>query len=150
MKSHPATTRAVGEGLFAAADNEHGLPWLLGSRCQRCGEVVFPAMQDCPACVSHNSMTGHRLRGAGRIDRFVVAHHGPRGFATPYIQAFVELDDGPLVYSLIDGCEARDDALVAGQRVEMSIVPVSRDGEVDVIGWKFHPLATKDAGSQHG
>ena len=64
---------------------------------------------------------------------------------TPYIQAFVQLDDGPLVYSLIDGCEPRDDALEAGQIVEMSITTVRRDGDIDVIGWKFHPLDARDA-----
>lgn len=144
MSSEQRQTRAVGEGLFAPGDHAGELPWLLGSRCQRCGELVFPAMQDCPACVSHNSMVSHRLRGRGRIDRFVVARHGPRGFATPYIQAFVQLDDGPLVYSLIDGCEPLEDALAAGQRVEMSIALVRRDGEVELIGWKFHPVDAGD------
>lgn len=142
MSSTLALRRPVGEGLFAPADHAGELPWLLGSRCQGCGELVFPAMQDCPACVSHNSMIGHRLRGRGRVDRFVVARHGPQGFVTPYIQAFVQLDDGPLVYSLIDGCEPHEDALHAGQTVEMSITPVRRDGEVELIGWKFHPVDT--------
>lgn len=134
MSGNPPLTRPIGEGLFAPAERSGDLPWLLGSRCQRCAEVVFPAMQDCPACVSHNSMLGYRLRGRGRIDRFVVARHGPQGFTPPYIQAFVQLDDGPLVYSLIDGCEPREDALQAGQTVEMSIAPVRRDGEVELIG----------------
>ena len=145
MSSSTPLTRPVAAGLFAPPDGAGQLPWLLGSRCERCGELVFPAMRDCPACVSHNSMVSHRLRGRGRVARFVVARHGPQGFVTPYIQAFVQLDDGPLVYSLIDGCEPRDDALEAGQIVEMSITTVRRDGDIDVIGWKFHPLDARDA-----
>lgn len=132
--------RVVAPGLFEPADTPDGLPWLLGSGCSKCGEKVFPAMHDCPACVSRDSMQPVRLRGRGRIDRYVVAQRGPSGFRAPYIQAFVRLDDGPTVYSIIDGCPVRDDALAAGQVVEMRIAPVRADGAEEVIGWTFHPV----------
>lgn len=137
-------TRPVGEGLFEPADVPDGLPYLIGSRCEMCGETVFPGMRDCPACVTRDSMRPARLRGSGTVHQFVVAQRGPSGFAVPYIQAYVRLDAGPIVYSMISGCSPEEDALKYGQRVEMSIVPVRRDGDVEVMGWKFHPVAESD------
>ncbi len=139
-----AAQRPVAEGLFEPADSADGLPWLLGSGCVKCGEKVFPAMLDCPACVSRDSMRPVRLAGRGTLDRFVVARRGPSGFRAPYIQGFVRLDDGPTIYALIDGCPVADDALTLGEAMEMALVPVREEGEVTVIGWSFHPVARRD------
>jgi uncharacterized OB-fold protein len=132
--------RPVREGLFEAADASEGVPYLVGSLCARCGEIVFPAMRDCPACVTHNSMGPARLPGRGRIDQFVVVHRGPTGVSVPYIQAYVRLEDGPLVYSMIDGCPVHETSLERGQEVEMSIVAIGRDDDGLIMGWKFHPV----------
>jgi uncharacterized OB-fold protein len=131
----------VGEGLFEAPTTPGGHPSLLGCRCELCGEVVFPRMQDCPACVSYGSMRPVRLRGEGTVRDFIVTRRGPEGFPVPYIQANVQLADGPLIYSMIDGCAAEDDALVEGQEVVMTIEPVRWEGDRPVIGWKFRPKA---------
>jgi uncharacterized OB-fold protein len=136
--------RLVGEGLFEPAENEHDLPWLLGSRCSLCQEVVFPAMLVCPYCVTHASMRPQRLRGRGRLHQFVVTQRGPSGFPVPYVQAYVRLDDGPLAYSMIEGVADPDHDLHDGQLVEMSIAPIRHDGDVTVIGWKFHPVGGSD------
>jgi uncharacterized protein len=132
-----STRRVIAEGLFAEADDASGIPWLLGSRCSKCAEVVFPAMNDCPNCVSHNTMRPHRLRGHGVLRDFVIVHRGAKGFPVPYVQAHVKLDDGPVVYSNLDSVAPRDDAIDIGAEVQMRIGVIKSLDGVDYVGWTF-------------
>jgi uncharacterized protein len=131
-------SRLVGVGLFNAAPDQD--PMLLGGRCSNCGEVVFPRVHDCPACLTYDSVKSHSIRGRGRLLRFVVAHRGPVGIAVPYIQAYIKLDDGPIIYSLIEGRGISEDAVEIGEVLEISIGPVRVVDGVEIIGWKFHPV----------
>lgn len=117
-------------------------PYFLGSRCEQCGEVVFPAMLDCPACLSRATMRSFRLKGRGRLRDFVVTQRAAPGFRVPYIQAYVQLDDGPMVFSMIDGCEPDASTLRRGDVVEMTIKIIRTVDEVDSMGWTFHPAPT--------
>jgi uncharacterized OB-fold protein len=130
-------SRLIAEGLIDEASPE---PALVGSRCTRCGEVVFPRMCDCPNCVGHDTMEPLSLRGHGVLRDSVVAHRGPTGFNTPYVQAYVKLDDGPVVYGNLIGVEPDDAGLLSGTEVEMEIGVVKTLEEVDWIGWSFRPV----------
>lgn len=133
--------RYVGQGLF---EEEDGVAYLLGCVCVHCGEVVFPFMRDCPRCVTADTMRPKRLLGAGVITDFVVAHRGASGFRVPYIQSYVLLDDGPLVYSMIDAPPS-EDAIAVGERVTMKIQAIREDEGVQVVGWIFRPVAGEAA-----
>jgi len=132
-------TRTVGDRLFAEPAAEGEPPALLGSRCELCGEVVFPEMADCPNCLTFASMRPFRLRGEGVITDFILARRGPTGFAVPYLQAYVRLVDGPTVYTMLEGFPPEEDAVTLGQEVEMTITPVRHDDGEPVVGWKFRP-----------
>lgn len=136
-------SRPVASGLFEAGADESDAPALLGSRCSNCGEVVFPRMSDCPNCVNHNTMEPYRLRGHGHLRDFVVAHRGPTGMAVPYVQAYVKLDDGPVIYTNLDGVEPDESRIEAGIEVEMRIGVVKSVDGVDFLGWTFHPVESK-------
>ena len=122
------------------ASKDGSLPRLLGSRCDNCGEVVFPAMIDCPACLGYTSMRRHELQGRGRLREFVVTQRSTSGFSVPYIQAYVRLDDGPTIFSMIDGCEPDASSIRAGDVVEMSIRVLRSVDGLDYVGWTFHPV----------
>lgn len=134
-----APAQTVGEGLFEAGARPDDRPVLLGSQCERCGEVVFPRMRDCPACMTFETMRDFRLRGEGVVRDFIVAHRGPSGFAVPYIQAYVRLVDGPTIYSMLEGFPPTEDGVTIGQEVEMTIVPMRHEDGVPIVGWKFRP-----------
>jgi uncharacterized OB-fold protein len=68
--------------------------WLHGSRCRNCGEVLFPASRDCPACVQPDVMEDVDLVGHGTLRDYVVAERGPEEFPVPYVQSWVKLDHG--------------------------------------------------------
>jgi uncharacterized OB-fold protein len=81
------------------------------------------------------------LSTRGKIDTFTVVHVAPTGFKAPYIQAYVDLPEGPRIFSLIGGCSPSENALKKGAEVELVIERVSEDEKGnDLIGYKFRPL----------
>lgn len=109
--------------LFERADD--GLAYLRGSRCERCGENVFPARVVCPRC-RKTTMRPVRLSRQGALFSFTVSNVAPEGLQVPYLQAFVELDDGPRVFTLISSeVEPRLDALAVGEPMELVIEPIT-------------------------
>jgi uncharacterized OB-fold protein len=106
------TVIPIKEGWFHIPESDDDQPYLIGSKCENCGFTTFPkAMQ------------------------------GPPGFTTPYIQAFVNLDEGVRIFTLIEGCKPEDDALQLGQEMELVIGKIKEDEQGnDIIGWKFKPV----------
>jgi uncharacterized OB-fold protein len=86
-----------------------------------------------------NSMIPFELAGKGALVDFVVAERGPAGFAVPYIQAYIKLDDGPTVYSMLANVEPTELGPQIGESMEMVLGVIRRDGLIDIIGWKFQP-----------
>ena len=132
--------RLVGEGLFEESGSLAGGAVLLGSKCGACGEVVFPELLDCPACLGFGTMAPARLVGRGHLRDFVVAERGPAGFAVPYIQAYVKLVDGPVVFSTIAGAPQDGSTLKIGEEMIMTVERIRSADGVDIVGWKFRPV----------
>ena len=129
------------EGAFYRPTSPGEKSYLIGSKCRNCGWVAFPKKVVCPACVRDDTMEEMRLSGRGRIESFAMARVAPTGFKAPYIQAFVDLVEGPRVFTLITGVEPTENAVHEGQEVELAIEKISTDERGnDVIGWKFRPL----------
>jgi uncharacterized OB-fold protein len=109
---------------------------LHGARCRRCQEVLFPAMSDCPLCLEPDVMEEYEIAGHGTIRDSVIAERGPSGFEVPYVQAWVRLDAGPAVFSIIETDEPRKFAAGPGTAATM----VRRHfgpGDAGFAGWKF-------------
>lgn len=108
---------------------------LAGSRCRNCHEVLFPAVRDCPLCVQPDVMEDYQLRGHGKIRAYVIAERGPEGFDVPYVQAWLTLDEGPSVFSIIETAEPRAFSPEIGTPVTMVRRPFAA-GESSFTGWK--------------
>lgn len=83
------------------------------------------------------------LSQRGRLYSFTVAHVAPLGFRAPYLQAFIDLPEGPRIFSLIsEDVPPREDALEEGMEMELVIERV-RDDEAGnpVVSYKFRPAA---------
>jgi uncharacterized OB-fold protein len=136
-------TQLVGEGLFEEGVAPDGAAALIGSKCTNCEEVLFPAMIDCPACLGFETMRAHKVEGRGRLVSCVVSERGPAGFIVPYVQAYVRLVDGPVIFTTIGGINPSDGgSLRAGDELIMSIEPIRRLGDTEIVGWKFRPAAS--------
>jgi uncharacterized OB-fold protein len=131
----------IKEGWFHAPESYEDKPYLIGSRCDSCGYITFPKAHVCQSCMKDNTMQEIRLGPGASLDTFTVAMQGPPGFTTPYIQAFVNLDEGVRIFTMIEGCKPEPDALKIGQRLELVIGKIKEDEQGnDVIGWKFKPV----------
>lgn len=117
--------------------------YLIGTRCRACGRVFFPKCLACRVCMTDDTIDEVPLSTRGRIDTFTVVHVAPAGFKAPYIQAFVDLPEGPRVFSLITGCDPLDNDLHGGSEVELVIEKIREDERGnDLIGYKFRPIGS--------
>lgn len=128
-------------GMFHEATSSAEKSHLIGSKCRACGRVFFPKRSICRVCMTENTLDEIALSTRGKIDTFTVVHVAPLGFKAPYIQAYVNLPEGPRIFSLITGCEPSENALRDGQEVELVIDKITEDEKGnDLIGYKFRPI----------
>jgi uncharacterized OB-fold protein len=75
----------------AAAEGRLVLP-----RCNRCSAVIWYPRHLCPRCGS-SDVTWFEASGRGTVYSYTVVHQGEGAFAavTPFVIAYVELDEGP-------------------------------------------------------
>lgn len=135
-------SRPIAEGLFTwPADR----PRLIGSKCRRCGEVVFPRRSACPRCTSVD-VTEHLLGRRGTLWTWTVQGFPPKSppYAAPADHRFEPFGVG---YVELPG-ETRVEARLAevdlgrlaiGMPMELTIVPLWSDGEGDVVTYAFAP-----------
>lgn len=127
-------------GIIHEATSSTEKSYLIGSRCTACGRTFFPKRTVCPVCM-RETMEEKPLSTRGKIDTFTVVHVAPMGFKAPYIQAFVDLPEGPRIFSLITGCEPSENALKEGTEVDLVIDKIVEDEKGnDLIGYKFRPV----------
>jgi methylmalonyl-CoA mutase C-terminal domain/subunit len=114
---------------------------LLGSRCDRCGQVYFPSRRNCPRCLDDRSIKQVSLEDHGTLQTFVVASMAPPGYSVPHAQGYIDLYGvGPRIFSLLTDYEDPS-SLKIGGKMGLKIVKLGRDKENQVIvGYRFRPL----------
>jgi uncharacterized protein len=131
----------IQEGLFHQPASPDEKPYLLGTRCTACGNVTFPRMEVCPRCVKKGTMEETGIEGKGRIDTFSIVQAALPGFKAPSIQAYINLDAGPRIWSLIVDNETSGEDLKIGMEVELIIAPVRVDEQGnELISYQFRPV----------
>ncbi|GAA1916628.1 Zn-ribbon domain-containing OB-fold protein [Nocardioides hwasunensis] len=102
---------------------------LLHPRCDACGGAFFPPHAVCPACRAA-AWSWQESAGRGTVHSSTVVHRAPQeGFATPYVLAVVDLDEGFELMTNVVGAGALDVTTgrrvrVAWQQVGDSVLPV--------------------------
>jgi uncharacterized OB-fold protein len=130
----------IAKGLFHLSTTPEEKPYLIGSKCRNCGIVAFPQKMICPSCLDE-TMEVIPLRGKGKLRLFTLTRVAGLGYNAPYFQGYIELEEGPLIFSLITGCELKDDALEEGMEMEVVIEKVREDEKGnELIGYKFKPV----------
>jgi uncharacterized OB-fold protein len=77
----------------------------------------------------------------GRLFSHTIARFAPKGFVAPSYQAFIDLDEGPRIFSLIgDECPVQDGVLEDGMVMRLVIEPLANTPEnKDVLTYKYVP-----------
>jgi uncharacterized OB-fold protein len=104
---------------------------LMINRCTRCAALLAPLTAACPSC------RGSELRsvpssGSGSIVSWKVADRRPDealGDSAPSSVGIVELDDGPRIYTWIDG----EVPAGADRGVRVEFRPTTEDGRFPVF-----------------
>jgi uncharacterized OB-fold protein len=116
-------------------------PALLGAKCRDCGTVVFPKMPVCPSCGHNGAMQDIEIGRKGRLYSYTIARFAPKGFKAPFFQAFIDLDEGPRIFSLIGGqCPVEHGVLEDGMEMRLVIEPLADTPEnKDTLSYKYVP-----------
>jgi uncharacterized OB-fold protein len=98
-------------------------------------------MPVCPSCRRNGVMEEVELGRTGKLYSHTIAYVAPNGFTAPYFQAFVELPEGPRVFSLI-GSECPVERGVLEDGIEMRLI-VERVADTperrDQLTYKYVP-----------
>lgn len=75
-------------------------------RCDSCREISWYPREMCPECHSVGG-TWEVATGRGHVYSYTIVHRGQEGYEkfTPYVLAWVQLDEGPRVMTNIVGVD---------------------------------------------
>jgi uncharacterized OB-fold protein len=115
-------------------------PYLMGSRCTKCGATYLGDRMACSKCFSAEPMDDVKLSDKGELHVFSIVHQSAPGVPTPYIAAIVDLPEGVSVRCNINGVEPDPKNLKFGMPVQMVTEKIRTDREGnDVIAFSFRP-----------
>jgi uncharacterized OB-fold protein len=120
------------EGLLERIDGQ----WrLVGSRCEACGDVRFPAAFGCPNCHSgQDTLRRHPLSTVGSVFAFSRVMKAPAPFKGPYVLAYVQLPEGPRVLAQL---ECAPDEEVFGKSCDLTVGILWETASAIGEGYKF-------------
>jgi uncharacterized protein len=135
----------VAEGVFTFPSDA---PQLIGSRCEACGIVTFPAQDSCPRCAS-TTMAEQLLARRGQLWAWTTQdfpppappYTGPTGkHFVPFGVGYVELPGEVKVETRLT--ESDPDVLTIGMEMELTLVPFRTDADGnEVVTFAFRPVA---------
>ncbi len=108
---------------------------LIGMRCPECGTHAFPAKDICHECGNEKGLDPALLSPTGTLYSFAEVHAKMKGFPSPYVVGYVDLEDDVRVFGHVEhpAAELKVDETV---RVVLGQVKISAEG-VPVISYKF-------------
>jgi benzoylsuccinyl-CoA thiolase BbsA subunit len=107
---------------------------LVGMVCTQCGTKAFPLREVCSSCGSEK-VEPCELSAGGTLYSFSEVHAAPKGFAVPYVVAYVDLDDGVRLFGQVEGPGSK---LALDQKVTVVLGPIrTRNDGTQVMSYKF-------------
>jgi uncharacterized OB-fold protein len=130
----------IEEGLFYVPSSPSEKPYLIGSKCSTCGNVTFPKRSVCPHCVQKGTMQEYHIYRGGKLNTFSIVNAALPGFKAPSIQAYIDLEEGPRIWSLITGVEPNEKALHVGMDLDLVVEKVREDVQGnEIMSYQFKP-----------
>jgi uncharacterized protein len=96
MQPPPNQESAQPAASYIAID-EHGIPYLKGSRCEECGAAFLGARENCACCCARGRMQTVRLAAHGRLYAYTIVYRSYPGIRVPFVSAIVDLDGGATI-----------------------------------------------------
>lgn len=109
-------------------------------RCPRCEHLIWYPRSFCPAC-TNDAVEWTEVSGRGRVYSFTINRRGEGLFApaSPYVLAYVELDEGPRVMTNLVGCDPD------GVRIGLAVKAVFHESNAEASILRFQPWDMTEA-----
>jgi uncharacterized OB-fold protein len=112
------------------ATDEAGVPYLVGSHCEACGQTHLGRYENCPKCTTRGKLTEVRLSDRGTLYNYTIVYRSLPGVTVPFIAAVVDLDGGGAVKGNLLDVTPAPEAVKFGMPVKM----VFREADTAVSG----------------
>jgi uncharacterized OB-fold protein len=102
---------------------------MIGGQCSACGLKVFPKPTICHACWCE-VINEVELARTGTLYSYAIVHAARKGWQSPYVIAYIDLDDGVRVCGQMD--HSPNQELPLGSRVSLKVgrLRESSDGTI--------------------
>ena len=109
---------------------------LEAEKCEKCGKILFPRRQICPACRATEFSTV-KLSEAGKVLTYTVIHTAPDDFATqtPYVVAVIETPEGARLTAQVVDC--KPDAVSIGADVSIMFRKLREEGKSGILCYGY-------------
>jgi len=125
------------EGLF----EETPEGWaLVGARCKKCGQIIFPGRETCLNCLGNDLEPVHLSRN-GKLYSYTIVHMPSEHFQPPYAIGWIELKEGIKVFSQIRGW--REHPLKIGMDMALAYEKLWDEADREVMGYVFRPALNR-------
>lgn len=112
------------------AQDETGEPYLVGSRCEACGQTHLGRFENCPKCAARGRLREVRLSDRGALYNYTIVHRSLPGVTVPFVAAVVDLEGGGTVKGNLLDVEPTPEAIRFGMPVKM----IFREADTAVAG----------------
>ncbi len=132
---------AIEDGFFTIPDDATEAPRLLGSRCQRCGEVFYPRRRVCAKCL-HEGTDDLELGPRGTLYTWTYVHVPLFAKRNAKVSAYgvgqIDLPEGPRVQAILVG--GPDDFHIGMElELELEVLGEDKAGD-DIVIYRFKPV----------
>lgn len=110
--------------------DESGAPYLIGSRCEACGQTHLGHFENCPKCTARGRLREVRLGTTGSLYNYTIVYRSLPGVTVPFIAAVVDLDGGGTVKGNLLEVDPKPGSVAFGMPVKM----VFREADTAVTG----------------
>ena len=123
---------------------EQGEPWLLGSKCPKCGAMYLGRRMACSKCSHAGAFEEVRLSNKGKVYVYSVVHQSIPQLRSPYVTAIVDLPEGVAIRGTVREIEPDPKNLSFDMPVEIFFESAGRDDlGSDVVSYYFRPADPK-------
>jgi uncharacterized OB-fold protein len=129
------------EAIPGAFEMENGQPYLVGTKCAKCGAAFFPPRYICTYCLTDEGVQKARLGNTGTLYSYTVINVASKEFNPPYAFGFVILEPEKIrIPSVLTGFDLAQE-LKSGTKMQMVIEKLRNDeyGN-EIVSYKFRPV----------
>ena len=131
------------EAVPGSFEIENGHPYLVGTKCSKCGSAFFPPRYVCPYCLTDEGVQKARLGNKGTLYSYTVIHISSKEFNPPYAFGYVILEPEKIrIPAVLTGFDLTEE-LKSGIKMEMVIERLRTDEQGnEIVSYKFRPVIT--------